>query len=196
MKKIFFIGFLSILNATFSQETSECFGITPGQEIEIYENAQVGDTIGIIQYCSTGEWKKVEAEYFNTLALKENGQLYTWGTNGGRWGPLIGGVDPSQAIVFDPHLVKDPLNTDIDFLLDDVSASIRMAFGIKSEDKSLWGWGRDEDGSLGIGEDPDAVYPNYVAHRVPQLLNNTNTWEKVSASSYFGNAIDLSLIHI
>jgi alpha-tubulin suppressor-like RCC1 family protein len=190
MKKIFFIGFLSILNATFSQETSECFGITPGQEIEIYENAQVGDTIGIIQYCSTGEWKKVEAEYFNTLALKENGQLYTWGTNGGRWGPLIGGVDPSQAIVFDPHLVKDPLNTDIDFLLDDVSASIRMAFGIKSEDKSLWGWGRDEDGSLGIGEDPDAVYPNYVAHRVPQLLNNTNTWEKVSASSYFGNAID------
>ena len=190
MKKLFFIGFLSILNATFSQETSECFGITPGQEIEIYENAQVGDTIGIIQYCSTGEWKKVEAEYFNTLALKENGQLYTWGTNGGRWGPLIGGVDPSQAIVFDPHLVKDPLNTDIDFLLDDVSASIRMAFGIKSEDKSLWGWGRDEDGSLGIGEDPDAVYPNYVAHRVPQLLNNTNTWEKVSASSYFGNAID------
>ena len=38
----------------FSQE-NDCFGITPGKELEIYENAQVGDTIGIVQYYSKGE---------------------------------------------------------------------------------------------------------------------------------------------
>ena len=42
------------------------------------ESIQNGDTIGSIDYCSAGEWKKIEAEFFSTLALKENGH-YTLG---------------------------------------------------------------------------------------------------------------------
>ena len=112
--------------------------------IEVSENAQVGDTIATIQYCSSGEWKKLEAEFFSTLALKENGQLYTWGINseGGKWPPITAGADPNQAIIFNPTVVKDPVDNSQDFILDDVASSIYMAFGIKSEDKSLWGWGK------------------------------------------------------
>ena len=175
-------------NILLAQDNSECFTINPGQLIEVYENAQVGDTIATIQYCSSGEWKKLEAEYFSTLALKENGQLYTWGFNAaGNWPPITAGLDPSQEIIFEPNLVKDPIDNSQDFLLDDVASSLYMAFGIKSEDKSLWSWGRDENGSLGIGEFTE----NYNSiFRVPQLLNDSNTWETVSAGTYHGNAID------
>ena len=191
MKKIFIISVFLVANIISAQSNTDCFSIEPGQIIEVFENVQVGDTIATINYCSSGEWKKIEAEYFSTLALKENGQLYTWGINDGvRWPPITAGEDPTQRILFDPYLVKDPLDNNLDFLLDDVASSIRMAFGIKSADKSLWGWGQDEDGSLGIGEDPNAVYPNYVNYRTPQLLNNSNTWKTVSAGSYHGNAID------
>lgn len=50
-------SFMAIqLNA---QVDSNCFSIEPNQTINIPENAQVGDTISTIQYCSSGEWKKI-----------------------------------------------------------------------------------------------------------------------------------------
>ena len=192
MRKILLIHILFFTTHFYAQSNTDCFSIEPGQVIDVPENAQVGDTIATIQYCSTGEWKRLEAEYFSTLALKENGQLYTWGINGegGNWPPITAGADPNQAIIFDPYLVKDPIDNSQDFILDDVASSIYMAFGIKSEDKSLWGWGRDQDGQLGIGENPNAVYPDFMDYRTPQLLNNSTTWETVSAGSFHGNAID------
>ena len=191
MKKLLLTLSMLLVNIISAQNNTECFSIDPGQVIEVYENAQVGDTIATIQYCSSGEWKKIEAEYFNTLALKKNGQLYTWGLNDGvKWPPITAGTDSTQVVIFDPYLVKDPLDNSLDFLLDDVSSSLFYAFGIKSSDKSLWGWGQDQDGSLGIGENPNAVYPNYVNYRIPQLLNNSNTWKTVSSGGYHGNAID------
>tara|TARA_B110000211_G_scaffold41852_1_gene43494 strand:+ start:593 stop:5065 length:4473 start_codon:yes stop_codon:yes gene_type:complete len=192
MRKILLIHILFFTTHFYAQSNTDCFSIEPGQVIEVPENAQVGDTIATIQYCSSGEWKKLEAEFFSTLALKENGQLYTWGINGegGSWPPITAGADPNQQIIFDPYLVKDPSDNSQDFLLDDVASSIYMAFGIKSEDKSLWGWGRDQDGQLGIGENPNAIYPDHVDYRTPQLLNNSTTWKTVSAGSFHGNAID------
>jgi alpha-tubulin suppressor-like RCC1 family protein len=191
MKKIFLILILFFTNHFYAQSNTDCFSIVSGQIIEVYENAQVGDTIATIQYCSSGEWKKIEAEFFSTLALKENGQLYTWGINsGGDKATITAGQDPTQSILFDPYLVKDPEDSSLDFLLDDVSSSFYLAFGIRSSDKSLWGWGQDQDASLGIGEDPKAVYPDYVNYRTPQLLNDSNTWKTVSAGYYHGNAID------
>ena len=191
MKKIFIISFFLVANTISAQSNTDCFRIEPGQIIEVSENSQVGDTIATINYCSSGEWKKLEAEYFSTLALKENGQLYTWGINdGGSYPPITAGVDPTQAILFDPYIVKDPEDSSLDFLLDDVASSLYLAFGIRSADKSLWGWGQDQDASLGIGENTNAVYPNYVNYRTPQLLNNSNTWKTVSAGIWHGNAID------
>ena len=192
MRKITILLTILCSIQSHAQSNSSCFSIEPNQVIEVPENAQVGDTIATIQYCSSGEWKKLEAEFFSTLALKENGQLYSWGINsdGGKWPPITANNDPYQAIIFDPHLVKDPLDNSQDFLLDDIAASIYIAFGIKSEDKSLWSWGRDQDGQLGIGENPNAVYPNYVEYRTPQLVNDSNTWKTVSAGSFHGNAID------
>ena len=192
MRKITILIIILVNMQSYGQSNTSCFSIEPNQVIEVPENAQVGDTIATIQYCSSGEWKKLETEYFSTLALKQNGQLYTWGINsdGGKWPPITANNDPYQAIIFDPHLVKDPADNSQDFLLDDIAASIYIAFGIKSEDKSLWSWGRDQDGQLGIGENPNAIYPNYVEYRTPQLVNDTNTWKTVSAGSFHGNAID------
>ena len=192
MKKIFILIIFLLNIQSYAQSNTDCFSIEPNQIIEVLENAQVGDTIATIQYCSLGEWKKLEAEFFSTLALKENGQLYTWGVNseGGSWPPITAGADPTQLIIFDPYLVKDPTDNTQDFILDDIASSIYLAFGIKSDDKSLWGWGRDQDGQLGIGENPNAVYPDFMDYRTPQLLNNSNTWKTVSAGSFHGNAID------
>ena len=104
MKKSFTIIVLFVANIITSQSNRDCFSIEPGQIIEVYENAIVGDTIATINYCSSGEWKKIETEYFSTLALKENGQLFTWGINdGGNWPPITAGVDPTQRILFDPY---------------------------------------------------------------------------------------------
>ena len=190
IRKISIVFFFTTIQLS-AQVESNCFSIEPNQTINIPENAKVGDTISTIQYCSSGEWKKIEAEFFSTLALKHNGQLYTWGINGeGKWPPITAGDDPNQYILFDPYLVKDPNDSTQNFLLDDVASSIYLAFGIKSEDKSLWGWGRDQDGQLGIGQNPDAVWPNYVDYRTPQLIDNSNSWKTVSAGSFHGNAID------
>ena len=188
IKKICLLIIILFNLQSYAQGDTSCFSIEPNQIIEVPENAQVGDTIATIQYCSSGEWKKLEAEYFSTLALKENGQLYTWGYNAaGSWPPITAGLDSNQEIIFEPNLVKDPIDNSQDFLLDDVASSLYMAFGIKASDQSLWGWGRDENGSLGIGEFLNA-YDNIF--RVPQLLNDSNTWKTVSAGNYHGNAID------
>ena len=105
MRKILLIHILFFTTHFYAQSNTDCFSIEPGQVIEVPENAQVGDTIATIQYCSSGEWKKLEAEFFSTLALKENGQLYTWGINGegGSWPPITAGADPNQQIIFDPY---------------------------------------------------------------------------------------------
>ena len=138
-KNFYLLTIISLVYSIGYGQDLDCFGITPGQVLEVSESIQNGDTIGSIDYCSAGEWKKIEAEFFSTLALKENGQLYTWGINSGyNWASLIGGVDPAQQIVFDPYLVKDPLDPSQDFIVDDVSASITAAFAIRSDDKSLW----------------------------------------------------------
>ena len=81
MRKITILLTILCSIQSHAQSNSSCFSIEPNQVIEVPENAQVGDTIATIQYCSSGEWKKLEAEFFSTLALKENGQLYSWGIN-------------------------------------------------------------------------------------------------------------------
>ena len=190
-KNFYFLSIISLIYSIGYGQDTDCFGITPGQVLEVSESIQNGDTIGSIDYCSAGEWKKIEAEFFSTLALKENGQLYTWGINSGyNWASLIGGVDPAQQIVFDPYLVKDPLDPSQDFIVDDVSASITAAFAIRSDDKSLWSWGFDQDCSLGQGYNENAVYPNKIEQREPHLVDDTNTWKAVATSNSGGNAID------
>ena len=127
--------------------------------------------------------EKNRSRIFSTLALKENGQLYTWGINSGyNWASLIGGVDPAQQIVFDPYLVKDPLDPSQDFIVDDVSASITAAFAIRSDDKSLWSWDLTKIG-LGQGYNENAVYPNKIEQREPHLVDDTNTWKAVATSN-------------
>ena len=107
MRKILLIHILFFTTHFYAQSNTDCFSIEPGQVIEVPENAQVGDTIATIQYCSSGEWKKLEAEFFSTLALKENGQLYTWGINGegGSWPPITAGADPNLEVhlLYFPH---------------------------------------------------------------------------------------------
>ena len=41
----------------YGQDT-DCFGITPGQVLEVNESIQNGDTIGSIDYCSLVNGKK------------------------------------------------------------------------------------------------------------------------------------------
>jgi len=62
MKKIFYL-FLLISVKSYAQSNTDCFSIEPGQIIEVPENSQVGDTIATIQYCSSGEWKKIEKNF-------------------------------------------------------------------------------------------------------------------------------------
>ena len=64
-----------------------------------------------------------------------------------------------------------------------MSASITAAFAIRSDDKSLWSWGFDQDCSLGQGYNENAVYPNKIEQREPHLVDDTNTWKAVATSN-------------
>ncbi len=70
IKKICLLIIILFNLQSYAQGDTSCFSIEPNQIIEVPENAQVGDTIATIQYCSSGEWKKLETEYFSTLASK------------------------------------------------------------------------------------------------------------------------------
>lgn len=117
------------------------------------------------------DWSKVWASGSTAAALKTSGALYMWGSNGD--GQLGDGTQTNRAT-----RVRVGAATDY---FKDVSVGIWSTQAIKT-DGSLWGWGYNGAGNLGIG--------NTTTPQKSPVRSGTETgWAQVACGSNSGGAI-------
>ncbi|MBL0226589.1 MAG: carboxypeptidase regulatory-like domain-containing protein [Geobacteraceae bacterium] len=107
------------------------------------------------------DWLAVSAGYFHTTAIKSNGSLWTWGSNG--YGQL-GLGNTSQQIT--PQQVQAGSTWKV------VSAGHNHTAALRS-DGTLWAWGYNSSGQLGNG--------NFTQQTTPQQIGTDANWVSVSA---------------
>jgi alpha-tubulin suppressor-like RCC1 family protein len=106
-------------------------------------------------------WTKVSTGFYHTVALKNDGSLWSWGKNDS--GQLANGTTDSNST---PYQV----GTDIDW--STISAGSEHTVALKS-DGSLWAWGKNSYGQLGNGTTVDR---NTTVH-----IGGETNWQQVSA---------------
>lgn len=118
-----------------------------------------------IEISSDPHWQAVFAGYFRSYAIKDDGTLWAWGKS------TDGSLGNGQTNGFFSDMVQ--IGTDTDWAM--VSCNHRNAtFGIKT-DGSLWAWGDNTYGQLGINNTSNQNLPVQVG---------TDTWLTVGAGSF------------
>lgn len=129
MKNIQKTAKISLIALLFA--AAGCGGDDPVDTISQTPDTQNGPTMQVKEISSNGA---------HTLAIKPDGTLWVWGAN------TTGGFANGTA---DGSDLSVPVQIGIDSDWKYVYAS-NTSFAIK-EDGTLWGWGRNGDGQLGIG---------------------------------------------
>lgn len=144
-----------------------------------YNNyGQIGDGTTTDRHTPTQEsgedtdWAKVKACDYFTLALKTDGTLWGWGSNGS--GQL---ADDPSAFTSDP----DPFEISADTDWAELACTKQTSFAIKNNG-TLWGWGKNIDGILTQDTEND-VYPKPDIIQANLMSNKGSTyWTQVSAT--------------
>jgi alpha-tubulin suppressor-like RCC1 family protein len=109
------------------------------------------------------EWKQISAGASHTIAIKENGTLWSWGHNG--HGELGLGNYTSN---------NKPQQIGKDTNWEQISAGGSFNLAIK-KNGTLWSWGYNYYGQLGLG--------NSNTYNSPQQVGTDSTWEIVASGS-------------
>jgi len=113
------------------------------------------------------DWKEIAAGFAHSLALKKDGTLWAWGSNG--YGQL--GIEDDSPINI---LVPVQVGTDDDWKT--ITAGGRHSLALK-KDGTLWAWGWNAYGQLGLGEQTDVnVYS-------PLQIGIYNDWKVIAGGS-------------
>jgi alpha-tubulin suppressor-like RCC1 family protein len=126
-----------------------------------------------IQIGSDTHWASVTAGYDFSLAIKTDGTLWAWGEN--LYGELGIGTHGPAADTNVPQQV----GTDTDWKM--VSAGSQHTIAIKTNG-TLWVWGRNEVGELGLGY-------NQIPKYAPTQLGTATNWDTAAAGEYLSAAI-------
>ena len=111
-------------------------------------------------------WMRVASGKNHTLAINSRGELYAWGHNGnGQVG--IGTVTPRGEYELTPQRV----GSDSDWKV--ISGGDDYSLALKS-DGTLYAWGKNDRGQLGIGTTTDNEL-------TPRQVGNDSDWKAVSA---------------
>lgn len=122
---------------------------------------------------SKNEWKMISFGAGHTLGIKNDGSLWSWGTNdSGRLGN--GTIDAG-------NFLPKQIGSDKDW--DLISAGTWHSLALK-KDGTLWGWGNTRTESLGYFH-----FNLPLDQTTPIKLNNDNDWSYVHASNYTTLAI-------
>ncbi len=119
-----------------------------------------------VQVGTDTDWESVSAGDGQSFALKTNGTLYAWGYNGGGQlglGDTVERHDPTQ------------VGTDTDW--NKIYAGISgETIGLK-DDGSLWSWGNNSNGELGLGDNDPRDEPT-------QIGTDTDWTNSISVSAH------------
>ena len=103
------------------------------------------------QLNSDTDWASIHVGAAHILALKTNGTLWSWG--GGEYGQTGDGLSPSLYRSYPRQVGTDTWSK--------VFAGWKISFGIKP-DGTLWAWGLNDVGQLGIGNSTNQFTPVQV----------------------------------
>lgn len=143
----------------FGQNAYGQLGI--GSTIDNYTPTQVG---------SDNDWQSITAGGFHSAAIKTNGTLWTWGYNfSGQLGD--GGTSTNRTT---PYQV----GTGTNWL--SVSSKNASVIAMKT-DNTIWGWGSNAFGGLGIGSTTNKNTPTQIG-----ILND---WQSIQSGFYHTFAI-------
>jgi alpha-tubulin suppressor-like RCC1 family protein len=107
-----------------------------------------------------GPRPKIAAGSTHTLAIHKDGSLWAWGRNYiGQLG--LGTFD------YDPHYRPTRVGVANDWVA--VAAGIDFSLGVKA-DGTLWAWGRNDNGQLGLGTADSDPHPT------PTRVGNDSDW--------------------
>jgi alpha-tubulin suppressor-like RCC1 family protein len=132
-------------------------GLGPGQPLEIRAPAQVGPDTG---------WVEIRTGQDDACALRQDGTLFCWGDNSSGQG----GQSPAVSTLVAPSQV----GTDADWV--HVGLETFSGCALKM-DSSLWCWGRNAEGQLGVGDNVDRAAPSQVSGGV--------LWQGVTVGRFF-----------
>jgi alpha-tubulin suppressor-like RCC1 family protein len=124
-----------------------------------------------IQIGTANDWATVSAGNVHTLAVKTNGTLWSWGN--GQFGQLGNGIFNSAT------WTVTQVGTANDWLT--VSAGNRFSLAIKTNG-TLWSWGLNNFGQLGIN--------NIIDQNLPIQVGTASNWLKIDAGNQHSLAID------
>jgi alpha-tubulin suppressor-like RCC1 family protein len=129
-----------------------------------------------VQTISVGtNWKCVDVSIVHVSAIKTDGTLWLWGYGGnGRLGNNTN--DPTTARISSPvQTTSGGTNW------KSISNGFQHSFAIKT-DGTLWAWGRNNYGQLGLGNNIDRSTPL-------QMTSGATIWKSVSAGSIHSTGI-------
>ncbi len=114
------------------------------------------------------DWTKIAVGYYNTVAIKNNSTLWTWGYNG--YGQLGDGTTTES------HVPIQEVTHATDWT---TIAAMAHTLAIKS-DGYLWAWGYNSEGELGLGTSTSTSIPAQVG---------SGSWAALAAAEYFSVGI-------
>jgi len=133
-----------------------------------------GKTMLPVRIGSDNDWKFIDTGWAHTLGIRENGSLWAWGSNrDGQLGLGDNGWDAYRTV---PTLVCD------DYVWTHVSANQVHTLGIR-EDGSLWAWGGNFVGQLGLGEGQQGVWEWDSLRTIPTLVCDEYVWTDIAAGT-------------
>ncbi|WP_264512289.1 T9SS type A sorting domain-containing protein [Flavobacterium sp. N1719] len=117
-----------------------------------------------IQLGSDNQWQKISSFGAHILALKTDGSLWSWGEGG--YGQAGDGLSLTL-------FRNTPRRVGTDTWRE-IATGLFSSYGIKT-DGTLWAWGRNDFGQLGIG--------NLIDQPLPVQIGTDSNWDKVKCKS-------------
>jgi alpha-tubulin suppressor-like RCC1 family protein len=125
-----------------------------------------------VQVGSETDWEKISGGAQHSLAIKSNGTLWAWGANtNGQLGlgNIVNRSSPVQ------------VGTETDWLMVTCGQNFSMAIRGSGSSGSLWAWGYNAQGRLGLG--------NSASRSSPVQVGTDTDWAIVTAGYIFAVAV-------
>ncbi len=145
-----------------------------------YGQLGIGNTVNQFSPVEVGtstDWKSVSAGEGFTLAIKTDGTLWAWGIND--WGQLGLGNNTNYNT---PQQVGTSANWGSISAGESSNWWVGHGFALATKtDGTLWAWGYNGNGQLGLG--------NTNSYSTPQQVGTSTNWKSISAGDNFSLAI-------